>query len=156
MKTNDIRTLFRKLEEKHQAEFDNDNWIEFHSNKKNKGGMLALRQSLKLIGDGEITTRSEEHLMYKQMLNNNTRILVVHARFSRSPYGGAKGYYYEIGVYANDPRLSQIGGGYGTSGTVTIKHTQLLGYSDYDMIHYNRKVISKVCKHIIKYTIDNL
>lgn len=146
-----IRNLFRKYEEKLTPEFNEDNWIEFH---RTKGGMKALKKSLSLIGSGEITERYEDHLMYVEYFKSNSLILVVHAKLKHPPYYGTKGYYYEIGVYRNNPRSQQIGGGYGTSGIVTIEHTRLLSHGDYDIVHYNHKVVSKVCADIKQYSLS--
>jgi recombinational DNA repair ATPase RecF len=72
----------------------------------------------------------------------------------KSPYGGMEGYKYSIAVYRNNPRIQQIGGGYGSSGIMSIEHTILLGYDDYDRVHHNRNIISKVCSDIKKYVLQ--
>jgi len=114
----------------------------------------GLRRSLEKIGDGEITEKSSydykgDRLMYKEMLNNDSLILVVHAAFKGTPYDKFDlGYKYDIGLYRNNPRSVQYGGGYGTSGIIEIQHTQLLGYSDYDINHENENIISEVCDYI--------
>ncbi len=150
-----IRNLFRKYEEQYGPEYNEDNWIKFHYGSERKGGVNALKESLELIGDGEITDKGDKRLMYKEMLKNDTLILVVHASLTKSPYGGMDGYRYEIGVYRNDPRTQQIGGGYGASGIMSIEHTRLISYDDYDIVHYNRNLISKVCEDIKKYVVEN-
>ena len=66
-----------------------------------------------------------------------------------------KGYKYSLGVYRNNPRTRQIGGGYGASGIMSIEHTRLLSYDDYDIVHHNRNIISKVCNDIKKYAVEN-
>jgi len=114
----------------------------------------GLRRSLEKIGNGEITEKSSydykgDRLMYKEMLNNDSLILVVHAAFTGTPYDKFDlGYNYDIGLYRNNPRSVQYGGGYGTSGIIEIQHTQLLGYSDYDINHENENIISEVCDYI--------
>jgi hypothetical protein len=150
-----IRNLFRKEEEQYEPEYDEDNWVEFHYGSERKGGVNALKESLELIGNGEITDKGDKELMYKEMLKNDTLILVVHASLKKPPYGGMEGYKYSIGVYRNNPRTQQIGGGYGTSGIMSIEHTRLLSYDDYDIVHYNRNLISKVCEDIKKYAVEN-
>jgi hypothetical protein len=114
----------------------------------------GLRRSLEKIGDGEITEKSSydykgDRLMYKEMLNNDSLILVVHGAFKGTPYDKFDyGYRYDIGLYRNNPRSVQYGGGYGASGIIEIQHTQLLGYSDYDINHENENIISEVCNYI--------
>jgi hypothetical protein len=114
----------------------------------------GLRRSLEKIGDGEITEKSSydykgDRLMYKEMLNNDSLILVVHGAFKGTPYDKFDyGYKYDIGLYRNNPRSVQYGGGYGASGIIEIQHTQLLGYSDYDINHENENIISEVCNYI--------
>jgi hypothetical protein len=114
----------------------------------------GLRRSLEKIGDGEITEKSSydykgDRLMYKEMLNNDSLILVVHGAFKGTPYDKFDyGYKYDIGLYRNNPRSVQYGGGYGASGIIEIQHTQLLGYSDYDINHKNENIISEVCNYI--------
>lgn len=132
----------------------------FHKYDKSYGNegncdIKTLKESLELIGDGNITERGDNHFMYEEMLKDNTLILVVHGRLGKSPYGGMDGYRYSIGVYKNDPRKHQIGGGYGASGIMSIEHTRLLSYSDYDTVHYNRNIISKVCSDVKKYSVEN-
>jgi len=114
----------------------------------------GLRRSLEKIGDGEITEKSSydykgDRLMYKEMLNNDSLILVVHGAFKGTPFDKFDlGYKYDIGLYRNNPRSVQYGGGYGASGIIEIQHTQLLGYSDYDINHKNENIISEVCNYI--------
>jgi hypothetical protein len=141
-----IYNLFRIYEELYKPEYNEDNWIKFHY--YGLGGVNALKESLELIGDGEITSKGDNSFMYKEMLNNDSLILVVHAHLQKSPYGGMAGYKYSIGLYINDPQTKQIGGGYGTSGIMSIYHTILLAYDDYDRVHHNRNLISKVCQEI--------
>lgn len=148
-----IRNLFAKYAKEYEAEFDDKNWIDYHY-KSGNGGMKALRESLELIGKGEISDIDDKHLLYKELIKNDTLILVVHARLKKSPYGGAEGYWYEIGVYRNNPRTQQIGGGYGASGIITVNHTRLLFYSDPAEIYYNKSIVSKVCEDIKKYAIE--
>ena len=150
-----IGNLFRKYEEQYEPEYNEDNWIKFHYGSERKGGVNALKNSLELIGDGEITDKGDKRLMYKEMLKNDTLILVVHASLKKPPYGGMEGYKYSIGIYRNNPRTQQIGGGYGASGIMSIEHTRLLSYDDYDIVHYNRNLISKVCEDIKKYAVEN-
>jgi len=116
----------------------------------------GLRKSLELIGDGEIIEKSEyniegDNLMYKEFSKDQTKIFVVHAQIARSPYGGPFGYAYEIGVYLNDPSTIQIGGGYGTSGIIQIKHTSLFAKGFGDEVYFNENIISKVCDVIKDY-----
>jgi hypothetical protein len=150
-----IVNLFRQYEREYKPEYDEDNSIKFHYGKEGLGGVKALKESLELIGDGEIIDKGDKHLMYKEMLNDNL-ILVVHGRLQKPPYGGMEGYKYSIGVYRNDPRTQQIGGGYGSPGIMSIEHTTLLSYDDYDIVHYNRNLISKVCEDVKRYALDNL
>jgi len=147
-----IGNLFRKYEKQYEPEYNEDNWIKFHYSSE---GINALKESLELIGNGEIIDKGDEDLMYKEMLKNDTLILVVHASFKKPPYGGMAGYKYSIGVYRNDPRRQQIGGGYGASGIMSIEHTRLLFYDDYDIVHYNRNLISKVCENVKEYALEN-
>jgi hypothetical protein len=119
-----------------------------------KVSIKGLRRSLEKIGNGEITEKSSydykgDRLMYKEMLNNDSLILVVHGAFKGTPYDKFDyGYKYDIGLYRNNPRSVQYGGGYGASGIIQIQHTQLLGYSDYDINHENENIISEVCNYI--------
>jgi hypothetical protein len=151
-----IVNLFRQYEREYKPEYDEDNWIKFHYGKEGLGGVKALKESLELIGDGEIIDKGDKRMMYKEMLKNDTLILVVHASLKKPPYGGMEGYKYSIGVYRNDPRTQQIGGGYGSPGIMSIEHTTLLSYDDYDIVHYNRNLISKVCEDVKRYALDNL
>jgi hypothetical protein len=151
-----IVNLFRKYEREYKPEYDEDNWIKFHYGKEGLGGIKALKESLELIGDGEIIDKGDKRMMYKEMLKNDTLILVVHGSLKKPPYGGMEGYKYSIGVYRNDPRTQQIGGGYGSPGIMSIEHTRLLSYDDYDIVHYNRNLISKVCEDVKRYALDNL
>jgi hypothetical protein len=150
-----IVNLFRKYEREYKPEYDEDNWIKFHYGKEGLGGVKALKESLELIGDGEIIDKGDKRMMYKEMLKNDTLILVVHASLKKPPYGGMEGYKYSIGVYRNDPRTQQIGGGYGSPGIMSIEHTTLLSYDDYDIVHYNRNLISKVCEDVKRYALEN-
>ena len=123
-----------------------------------KTSTKGLRKSLELIGDGEIIEKSEydykgDRLMYKEYSADNSKILVVHGAYSKSPYGGPIGYRYEIGVYANNPRTTQIGGGYGASGIMGVEHTKLFTYGDQENVYFNENLISKVCE-IIKHYFD--
>ncbi len=149
-----ISHFFRKIKDEFGDEYTDDNWISIK-----KDLLKDLRKSLELIGNGEIIEKDYydypgDRLMYKEYFKDNTRILVVQAAFDKQPYGSTKEFEYEIGVYKNNPTTSQIGGGYGTSGMTTIKHTQLLGSSE----NYcrNKRVISKLCKFIKKYVEENL
>ena len=150
-----IRNLFSNYEEQYEDEYNEDNWIKYHYGSEHKGGVYALKESLELIGDGEITDKGDKRFMYKEMLKNDSLILVVHASLKKSPYGGMEGYKYSLGVYRNNPRTQQIGGGYGASGIMSIVHTRLLSYDDYDIVHHNRNIISKVCDDIKKYAVEN-
>ncbi len=144
---NEIENLFRKYDQLYKPEFDQTNHIKFHFGKDGWGGMNALRESLELIGSGEIIEKDENSLQYRELLENDI-ILFVDAQLTRSPYGGMIGYKYDIGVYKNDPRKHQIGGGYGSPGIDIITRTPIFGYDDYDRIHYNRNIISKICEYI--------
>lgn len=113
-----------------------------------------LRKSLELIGDGEIINKSDdgEQLMYREYLEDDSIIFIVHASISK--YTGVKTYSYEISVWRNNPRLTQIGGGYGASGISQIKHTNLLNsVASYTK---NRNVVSKVSSDVKKYIKDNI
>lgn len=149
-----IRNLFKKYEDQYEPEYNEENWIKYHYGSEGNG-VKTLKESLELIGDGEITDKGDKHFMYKEMLKNDSLILVVHGRLEKSPYGGMDGYKYSLGVYRNDPRTQQIGGGYGASGIMSIEHTILLSYDDYDTVHHNRNIISKVCEDIKKYAVEN-
>jgi hypothetical protein len=151
-----IRRLIRTYENQYQDEYDKDNWIKFHYGDNAIGGMKGLKESLQMIGDGEITETNEKSLMYKEMLKDNTLILVVHASLKSSTYGGMHGYKYSIGVYRNNPRTQQIGGGYGASGITSIERTRLLFHDDYDEVRHNRNIISKVCDDIKNYSIKTI
>ena len=150
-----ILNLFRKYEDEYKDEYNEDNWVKFHYGSERKGGVNSLIESLELIGDGEITDNGNKDFMYKEMLKNDSLILVVHASLKKPPYGEMEGYKYSIGVYRNNPRTQQIGGGYGTSGIMSIEHTRLLFHDDYNIVHHNRNLISKVCKDIKKYAVEN-
>lgn len=131
----DIKRLFRKYDNELPSE---------------ENTVRGLRDSLELIdGNGAIEEKSHydrkgDRLMYKEMLDNDNLILVIHAALKRPPYGGEYGYQYEIGLYRNNPQSYQIGGGYGASGIVGTKHTRLIGYGDYDIVHHNKSILSKV------------
>jgi hypothetical protein len=150
-----IQNLFYKYEREYEDEYNEDNWVKFHYGSERKGGVNALKESLELIGDGEITDKGNKSFMYKEMLKDDSLILVVHGSLQKSTYGGMEGYKYSLGVYRNNPRRQQIGGGYGTSGIMSIEHTRLLSYDDYDIVHHNRNIISKVCNDIKKYAVEN-
>jgi hypothetical protein len=150
-----IRNLFYKYENEYKDEYDGDNWVKFHYGDDAKGGMNALEESLRLIGDGDISDNGNKSLMYKEMLKGDTLILVVHASLKSSPYDEMHGYKYSFGIYRNNPRTQQIGGGYGASGVMSIEHTRLLCYDDYDIVHHNRNLISKVCGDVKKYALEN-
>lgn len=150
MNNNHIENLFHKYKIKFEDEFNNDNWVE-----NRKELLNELYKSLELIGGGEIVEKPKydydgDRLMYKELLKNNTLILVVHASFVNHPYGGGKLYSYEISVYKNNPSIQQIGGGYGTSGIMSIKHTRILGSIE---TYYcrNKNIISATCNEIKKY-----
>lgn len=121
---------------------------------KEKVSIKGLRLSLEKIGNGEIIDKEtygkpDVRLMYKEMLNNDSLILVVHGSYTGTKYSNFDyGYEYEIGLYRNDPRTVQYGGGYGTSGMIEIQHTRLLGYADYGINHKNGEIISEVCNYI--------
>jgi len=151
----EVRNLFRKYEVQCPPEYNENNWIKYHYGSGRKGGIVALKKSVSLIGNGEIIDKHGKRLMYKEFLKYNALILVVHARLEKSPYGGMEGYSYSIGIYRNNPRIKQIGGGYGSSGIVSIEHTALLCYDDCDMVHHNHMIISKVCEDIKRYALDN-
>lgn len=121
---------------------------------KEKTSVTGLMSSLEKIGDGDISENSfydfkGDRLIYEELLNNDTLILVVHGAYTGTPYSKFdRGYRYDIGLYRNNPRTVQYGGGYGASGITWKKHDQLLGYSDYDIIHKNENIISEVCNLI--------
>jgi hypothetical protein len=99
-KHSEIKRLFHSYENPHiRPEYDDEESI--------MTSLEGLQESLEMIGNGEITQRGENHLMYEEVLNDGSMILVVHGRFTTSPYGGMKGYVYEIGLYRNDPRTQQ-------------------------------------------------
>lgn len=150
--SNTIRHLVYKYDKECEIEYNSDNWVKFHYGSEGNGGIKALKESLELIGNGEITDECQS-IMYKEMLKNNTLILVVHASLKNPPYDSMQGYHYSFGVYRNNPRLQQIGGGYGTSGIVSVEHTRLLFYDDYNIVHHNRNIISKVCNDIKQYSV---
>lgn len=148
-----ISNIFNKYEHQFNDEFNDDNWIKMRENIIN-----GLRQSLELIGNGQIIEKSKydfdgDRLMYKELFNNNKLILVVHAAFEKHPYGGGKLYRYEIGVYRNNPRTQQIGGGYGASGIMSIEHTKLL--HSIDNYCRNKNVISATCSEVKKFAEEN-
>lgn len=138
-----VRNLFHKYE-RELGKFGNDLL-----------GTEALRESLELIGNGEILEKEFDRFMYSETIKDKSFILIVHASYQSSPYGGSKGYNYEIGIYRDDPKTEQIGGGYGTQGTIIVKHTQLFGYIDFELIHFNKNVISKVVADVKEYVLNN-
>lgn len=150
-----ISTIFRKYEESFEEEFNSDDWFD-----RKQELLDGLRQSLEMIGDGEITEKSEydyngDRLMYKELFKDDKLILVVHAAFEKHPIGGhseGKYYRYEISVYRNDLSTRQIGGGYGTSGMVNTTHTMLLG--SIDNYCKNKNIVSLTCKEVKKYSED--
>lgn len=142
-----IEDLFLKYEKIFPAEFDDENWNDFHYKTK-QGGIDAVLESIKLIGDGEIEDLDFDHLRYKEVFNDNKLILVVHAHLSKSYVGGAKGYMYEVSVFENRYTEEQYGGGYGTSGFIMRTTPLLSHYHDYGHIFRNRNIISNVCKEL--------
>ena len=74
MKNINIDYLFSKYENEYKNEYNNDNYVNFHYSKEKKGGITALNESLKLIGNGEIIASDydKESLMYKELMKNNT------------------------------------------------------------------------------------
>ena len=129
--------LFRKYTEKLQTDED-------------RFSKEGLKQSLEKIGNGEVIEKGTygENFMYKEMLNDDSIIFIVHGNISRPIL--TKGYSYEIGLYKNDPRTTQIGGGYGSSGIMSIRHTRIFHYYDANVIFQNEDIISKVCKEILE------
>lgn len=126
-------------------------------NEKQKVSIEDLKLSLKKIGKGQIIETSHsnykgDRLMYKEMLNNNKLILVVHASYKGTPYTMTDyGYQYDIALYSNNPKTVQYGGGYDSSGIIETQHPKLLGYGgDTWKPHYNDKIISQVCKYLKK------
>jgi len=83
------------------------------------------------------------------MLDDDTKIFIVHGNIS-SPIL-TKGYSYEISLWENDPRTSQIGGGYGASGIMQIKYTKLFKESSRNTVFSDKRIISKVCQELKKY-----
>jgi len=148
-----IEYLFRKYSNQLDDEFTNEDWV------GRKDELIhGLRKSLEMVGDGEITEKDSydvdgDRLMYVEKFRSDSLILVIHAAFERQPYGGGKMYRYEVSVYKNNPRSEQIGGGYGASGIVTIKHTCLM--SSIDNYTRNKLVLSKVCSDIKQYAEQN-
>ena len=120
-----------------------------------KVSINGLRESVELIGDGEITKKYDDdgYLLYKEMLKNDKFILVIHAQLSYCYYTNLKGYTYSVGVYRNKPTLNQYGGGYGASGLLVKEHPTILYHGDVNKI-LNRNVISKVCADVKKYVLD--
>lgn len=149
-----VPELFYKYDKMYPNEYNEDNWIKYHYGAERQGGEKALIESLRLIGDGEITKESQSH-MYKEMLKNDKLILVVHGSLKSPPYGGMDGYHYSLGVYWNNPRTYGYGGGYGSPGIVGVSHPSLITYDDYDKVHHNRNIISKVCADIKEYVLIN-
>lgn len=147
-----ISSVFRKYVNEFGDEFSDEDWI-----KRKNELLIGLRESLELIGDGEIIEKPKydydgDRLMYKELFNDDKLILVVHAAFEKHPYGG-KLYRYEIGIYRNNPRTKQIGGGYGASGIMSIEHTNLLG--SIDNYCRNKNVISSTCLDVKRFSIEN-
>lgn len=148
-----ISSIFNKHARRLGVEFNDDNWIE-----RREDLLKGLNHSLELVGSGEIEVKSEydyvgDRLMYKELFKDDTLILVIHAAFTKHPYGGGKLYRYEIGVYRNNPRTQQIGGGYGASGIMSIAHTNMV--SSIDNYCSNQNVISATCIEIKKYSEEN-
>lgn len=109
----------------------------------------GLKKSLEMIGSGEVIDKDGDgdNLMYKEMLDDNERIFIVHGRIG-SPVN-TRGYTYQITLWKNDPRTEQIGGGYGTSGIITTNHTNLFNETGGDQkVRLNENIISKVCDEL--------
>ena len=148
-KHSEIKKLFHSYENPYgRPEYDDE--------EPTMTSLGGLEESLEMIGNGEITQKDDDRLMYEELFNDDSMILIVHAKFTTSHYGGKKGYVYEIDLYRNNPRTEQIGGGYGASGIMSVKHTNLLGYYNPDDVFTNVQTISKVCHDIKEYAIENL
>ena len=113
----------------------------------------GLRKSLEMVGTGEIIEKGSygEKFMYKEMLHDNEFIFIIHGDIS-SPIM-TKGYTYQVTLWKNDPRDTQVGGGYGASGILTKRHTNL--YSEIlggeQRIYSDVNFISNVCKDLMPY-----
>ena len=110
---------------------------------KEKCSYEGLNESVSMIGDGEIINKDNGKLMYKENINNDSLILVIHGSYDKSPFGGEKGYNYEIGIYKNDPTKKYV-----DFGNNEIVHTNLIHYYNPDSIWYNKNIISKVVREL--------
>lgn len=118
--------------------------------KEDSYSKAGLKKSMELIGPGKVEAKDNDndYFQYTEMMMNNRIIFVVHGRI-RHPVM-TYGYGYEIGVYLNDPRTQQIGGGYGASGIMSVEHTRILHYVTAQRVCQNMNIISKVCADIKK------
>ncbi len=112
----------------------------------------ALTESLKMIGDGEISP-SNGKMKYTEYSKDNNMILVVYGDVRKSPYDmskyGTKGFNYEVSLYRNNITSRQIGGGYGTSGIISERAPLLFSWNPMGgEILNDERLIVKLCDHI--------
>jgi len=122
----------------------------YDKQKEAKASIEGLKQSMELIGDGEITEKAHynfygDRLMYKEYSPDKRKFLIVHGAFTRPTYGGNLGYSYEIRVYSNNPKTVQFGGGYGASGIIETQHPTVFSPRGSDNIYRDETLVSKVC-----------
>jgi hypothetical protein len=116
----------------------------------------GVKESLSLIGEGEITYDDyKESYLYKEMINNDKYIFVVHGKYTKSPFGFPKGYWYDIAIYKNEPSTDYEGTGVILPATKVINHPLLERYTTENEVYFNKEIISKVCTEMkYKYEIS--
>lgn len=119
---------------------------------KGETSVEGLKKSLEMIStNGEITEKDQydrkgDNLMYKELCNDATLILCIHARYMHSTYSSGKnGYRYEIGMYLNSSSYRHFG-----AGIIEKHHSRLFFYVG-ETIYFNETVISQVCDVIKQY-----
>lgn len=115
--------------------------LEKHNISKN-----MLKQSMLLIGDGELEYK-EYNEMYKYIEHlPNNKLLIVYGSIGYPIL--TYGYSYEIKICENKVNKTHFGGGFGASGFIVKDMPTLFSYSTYQTVYFNETIISEVCKII--------
>lgn len=120
----------------------------------------GLKESLRLIGRGAIVRNQyQESYMYKELINGesteNSFIFVVHGKYTTSPFGYPKGYWYDISIWKNEPTEDYEGTGVILPVVKRINHPLIDRYVTEQEVYFNKNIISQVCKEIkLKYEIS--
>ena len=109
----------------------------------------GLLRSMKMIGNGEVTTQSfSETLKYSEVLSDNYE-LVVYGSISNPVM--TRGYSYEIIVFRGKSFTTQYGGGFGSPGVIAKDRHREFARSTGQHVYFNESIISEVCKIVREY-----